>query len=185
MPLQYVKQLFTDVPALASGIGSFVLMALACFLDKAWSPYVFWPLTYVAVAFAGYRIWESQVRANDSVVSTLKHGMQALRNENVALTAKLNATPASLGDIQDVINSLRLEGRALRNASKDLIEWRDRAKTILRSVLRDRKYQLMTESDENLSLFMDGLVNDSLRLTQSDVRDDVPKHQVLAWKPIL
>ena len=96
---RFLVAIWADTVALACGAASFLLSALSAIFNTTLPPLIFWPVAYVCLLVAAYRIWKKQ----DAQIAKLK------RRSDPARAYRLIEAQRQLGNLTE--NERRLVGQ--------------------------------------------------------------------------
>lgn len=111
----FLADLWHDWIALLSGVASVALMALGASFQTTLPPWLFWPASYMCLAFAAYRVWSREhgartEREGDAAeLSTLRNAHEELQHRHDGLAKERGALAEQAHELKS-----KLE-RALRS----------------------------------------------------------------------
>jgi hypothetical protein len=119
---EFARELFSDVKALVSGTASFLIAAVSAYLPNALPPTIFFPVGYICLAYAAYRLWARERLGRQADVTKLHAEIDRLR-ETLAtkphfpdrLRANIQKTLLTLNEAErDLLRELLTPGGMLQ-----------------------------------------------------------------------
>src|SRR5262249_50493646 len=100
---QYLRELGSNWVALVSGIASVLLATVQAIFSQSLPFWVFWPVAYLCLIYAGYRLWAKERHARVSVEEKLTANSPQAQKETTVRDQIANMTRSELLALKQLV----------------------------------------------------------------------------------